>query len=113
MSNLVPTTVLADSRQETYDASGTFSGGGHMVTFGAKMKELREKTGMTQEALARRIDLGIGAVRDWEQGRRIPSAPSLFKLADALGVSCEAFKGCIDVGQTEEKPTKRTKRKDK
>jgi hypothetical protein len=38
--------------------------------------------------------------------------PSLFKLADALGVSCEVFKDCIDDGPAEAPPAKK-KRKGK
>jgi transcriptional regulator with XRE-family HTH domain len=84
-----------------------------MATFGEKMKQLRTEAGLTQEALAQRAGLGIGAVRDYEQGRKGPSVPSLFKLAKALGVSCEAFADCIDVDQHEAAETKKTTRKRK
>jgi transcriptional regulator with XRE-family HTH domain len=82
-----------------------------MATFGKKLRQLREDAGMTQEALARKIDMSLSIVRDYEQGRKGPSAVSLFKLADALGVSCEVFKDCIDAGQAEAAPAKKTRKR--
>jgi transcriptional regulator with XRE-family HTH domain len=75
-----------------------------MATFGEKLRQLRDGAGLTQEELARRAAIGVGAIRDYEQGRKGPSVASLFKLAGALGVSCEEFKDCIDAGQAAEAP---------
>jgi putative transcriptional regulator len=36
------------------------------------VKQIRQKTGLTQEAFARRFGFTAAAVRDWEQGRRQP-----------------------------------------
>ena len=36
------------------------------------VKEVRQKTGLSQEAFARRFGFTSAAVRDWEQGRRQP-----------------------------------------
>ena len=36
------------------------------------VKDIRAKTGLTQEAFARRFGFTAAAVRDWEQGRRQP-----------------------------------------
>jgi transcriptional regulator with XRE-family HTH domain len=73
-----------------------------MPTFAEKIKHLREEAGLTQAGLAQRASLSLGIVRDYEQGRKEPSLQSAFKLASALGVSCEAFKDCID---TQAEPT--------
>jgi transcriptional regulator with XRE-family HTH domain len=67
-----------------------------MPTFAEKIKQLREDAGLTQAGLAQRASLSLGIVRDYEQGRKEPSLQSAFKLASALGVSCEAFRDCID-----------------
>ena len=36
------------------------------------VKDIRAKTGLSQEAFARRFGFTAAAVRDWEQGRRQP-----------------------------------------
>ncbi len=77
-----------------------------MKTFGEGLKGLRESTGLTQAALAQRTGLSLGVIRDYEQGRKEPSLRSAFKMADALGVSCDAFKDYIG----EEKPKGSTAR---
>jgi transcriptional regulator with XRE-family HTH domain len=82
-----------------------------MATFGEKLRQLRGEAGLTQEELARQAGLGLGAVRDYEQGRKGPSVASLFKLAGALGVSCEAFKDCVGDGQAAESPPAKTGRR--
>lgn len=35
---------------------------------------VRNKTGLSQDAFAKRYGFSVGAVRDWEQGRRRPEA---------------------------------------
>ena len=67
-----------------------------MPTFATKLKQLRESSGLTQAGLAQRAGLSLGIVRDYEQGRKEPALRSAFKLAEALGVDCSAFKDCID-----------------
>ena len=39
------------------------------------VKRIRKKMGLSQEKFARLINAGVGTVRDWEQGRRVPSGP--------------------------------------
>jgi transcriptional regulator with XRE-family HTH domain len=60
--------------------------------FGARLRELREKAGLTQEDLAERAGVKRGAVARWESGAREPSWGNIVALADALGVSTEAFR---------------------
>ena len=38
------------------------------------VRALRAKLGLSQEAFARRFRFSVGAVREWEQGRRRPEA---------------------------------------
>jgi transcriptional regulator with XRE-family HTH domain len=59
--------------------------------FGARLKELRERTGQTQKALADRAGISQRAVSHWEQGLREPSWSNVLALAEALGVDCQAF----------------------
>ena len=40
------------------------------------VKRLRERLGLTQEAFAAAYRIPIGTLRDWEQRRKIPDAPT-------------------------------------
>lgn len=40
------------------------------------VKEIRKKTGLTQEKFCRLIDVNLGTLRNWEQGRREPTGPA-------------------------------------
>ena len=84
------------------------------MTFAERLRELREQAGLTQAALAQTSGLPLGSIRNYEQGQREPYWQVVFKLADALGVSTEAFKVCIDAGPhaaAESKPSAKPKRK--
>jgi transcriptional regulator with XRE-family HTH domain len=81
------------------------------MTFAARLRELREKAGLTQEALARAADMSIGNVRNYEQGIREPYMRGLFRLADALGVSSEAFRDCLKDAAPEPAQAKKGKKK--
>lgn len=75
------------------------------MMFAEKMQQLREKAGLTQASLATAAGISLGAVRDYEQGKRAPSLRFAVKMARALGVTCEAFADCEDVDG--EKPKRR------
>jgi transcriptional regulator with XRE-family HTH domain len=60
---------------------------------GQRLYELRSKRGLTQEGVARRAGVTLGALRNWEKGRRTPSFEMAIKLADALGVSLDELAG--------------------
>ncbi|HEY7331204.1 MAG TPA: helix-turn-helix transcriptional regulator [Gemmataceae bacterium] len=64
-------------------------------------ERLRARAGMTQAQLADASDLPIGSVRNFEQGQGESYWQVVFRLADALGVDCSAFKNCIDAGQAD------------
>jgi transcriptional regulator with XRE-family HTH domain len=60
---------------------------------GQRLSELRRRAGLTQEALARRADVGTDAVRNWEKGRRTPGLDMAVKLADALDITLDELAG--------------------
>ena len=41
-----------------------------------QVKEIRKATGLTQARFANLIDVQIGTLRNWEQGRREPTGPA-------------------------------------
>jgi len=59
--------------------------------FAARLRELREKAGLTQPALAERAGMHKLGIAQLEQGRRKPTWATVVALAEALGVTCEAF----------------------
>ena len=59
--------------------------------FGARLKELREQAGMTQQELADAAGMHRFGVAKLEQGIREPSWATVQALCKALNVSCEAF----------------------
>jgi len=53
---------------------------------GARIRVLREAVGITQERLAWDCDLDKGFLSQIENGKRMPSVPVIFQLAERLGV---------------------------
>lgn len=41
-----------------------------------QVKEIRKATGMTQAKFVALIDVQLGTLRNWEQGRRVPTGPA-------------------------------------
>ena len=62
------------------------------MDFGTKLKALRQAKEMSQEALARAAGISTSAVTKIEQNRVDPGWQTVLALADALGVSTEAFR---------------------
>ena len=60
--------------------------------FAGRLRELRGEAGLTQEQLAERVGVKRDAIARWERGTREPSWSNVVALADALGVSCDAFR---------------------
>jgi putative transcriptional regulator len=42
----------------------------------AKVKEIRAVTGLSQPKFARLLNVDVGTLRNWEQGRREPPGPA-------------------------------------
>jgi transcriptional regulator with XRE-family HTH domain len=61
-------------------------------TLGGRLREFRQRAGLTQEELAARSGVLIGTIRNWEQGSRSPEALLiLYRLAQALSLPMEDF----------------------
>ncbi|HUF00768.1 MAG TPA: helix-turn-helix domain-containing protein [Anaerolineales bacterium] len=61
------------------------------VNVGARLRELREQRNISMRALATRSGLSANALSMIERGKASPSVSTLYKLADALGVSITSF----------------------
>lgn len=60
-----------------------------MISFGAKIKQLREEKGMTQQSLAEKLYVTRQAVSRWECGARYPDLLTAKKIAQVLDVSVD------------------------
>jgi transcriptional regulator with XRE-family HTH domain len=63
------------------------------VNIGARLRELREARNISMRALATRSGLSANALSMIERGKASPSVSTLYKLADALGISITSFFG--------------------
>jgi len=79
--------------------------------FAGRLKALRVGAGMTQPGLADRAGVSVSAIRQFEYGLREPAFGTLVKLAEALGVSLDAFKGGAAAGPPAPAPKKPRRRK--
>lgn len=57
------------------------------AAFGHRVRELRERSGLSQEDVAEYADLHVTYVSGIERGRRNPGLNTLFRLARAFRVS--------------------------
>lgn len=57
--------------------------------FGERLKYARKKSGFSQEDLSRSLNVALGTVRNWEQGRRYPDVAQLQQIAVTLNVSAD------------------------
>ncbi|MEY2817032.1 MAG: hypothetical protein RL275_495, partial [Chloroflexota bacterium] len=63
------------------------------VDVSSRLRELREARGISMRTLASRSGLSANALSMIERGKTSPSVSTLYKLANALGVSITAFFG--------------------
>ena len=55
--------------------------------FGERIKQLRKKKEFSQEKLALDIEMDLTSVNEIENGHRSPKLITMYKIAQALGVS--------------------------
>lgn len=61
----------------------------YLNNFGITLKELRQSRGLTQEHLARILDITPSAITMYESGARNPSIKILIKLSNFFNVSID------------------------
>ena len=67
------------------------------VNVATSLRELREARNISMRALAAKSGLSANALSMIERGKTSPSVSTLYKLADALGVSITAFFGVENI----------------
>jgi len=59
------------------------------MTFGEKLQSLRQKAGMSQDALAEKLGVSRQAVSRWERDETMPETEKVIALADLFGVTTD------------------------
>ena len=66
------------------------------TSFGETLRRLRTEKGLSQQQLAVRLHMERPSVANWEAGRRMPDAATVFQIAEALGVDSSALLSAAD-----------------
>ena len=64
-----------------------------MKIFAERLLELRKEKGISQAALAEKLQVSYSVVCYWETDRSEPTAPNLVKIADYFGVTVDYLLG--------------------
>ena len=67
-----------------------------MKIFGERLKELRLERKLTQNSLAKTLNVSGNTVYAWENDKQEPSMPTLLKLSEIFGVSLDYLFGKSD-----------------
>ena len=59
------------------------------MTFGEKLQRLRQKAGMSQDALAEKLSVSRQAVSRWERDETMPETDNVIRIAQIFGVSTD------------------------
>lgn len=59
------------------------------MTFGERLQALRQRAGMSQDALAERLGVSRQAVSRWERDETMPETDKVIALADLFGVTTD------------------------
>lgn len=70
--------------------------------FGVYIRTLRNGRGLSQEAVARRLDISTKQVSNWERGVNTPNLESLVHLLAVIGGEFSHIKFMFDAGMSEE-----------
>lgn len=67
-----------------------------MNKFNERLKELRIEKGLSQNQLAKQLNLSDVAICLWEQNKRVPNLDAVIAIADFFGVSIDFLAGRED-----------------
>jgi len=84
--------MIASAKQALAFARGEDNGCVVHIPYAIDTARIRGKFGMSQTEFATYFGLNVKTVRDWEQGRAVPSSPAqaLIRLIDANSASIRA-----------------------
>lgn len=84
------------------------------MTFGEKLQGLRQKAGMSQDALAEKLNVSRQAVSRWERDETMPETEKVIALADLFGVTTDYLlrQQAEERRETETAPSGREQKRD-
>jgi transcriptional regulator with XRE-family HTH domain len=74
----------------------TRQGGWPSTGFAGRLREERERAGLSQRQLAERVGCHYMTISMLERGTQEPAWPLVLAIADALGLTCEALRGTAE-----------------
>lgn len=87
---IIRSDYIKDINMSLHQEYNKQKGGESMILFIAdRIKSLREKSGMTQSQLAKRLCVSRNAVNSWEMSLSTPSSIYLVELSKIFGVSTD------------------------
>lgn len=66
------------------------------TSFGETLRRLRTEKGLSQQQLAVRLHMERPSVANWEAGRRMPDAATVYQIAETLSVDSSALLSAAD-----------------
>ena len=76
MDNILFDKLVESMTQMNEVVDGQRSPSREFVVNAVQVKEIRKSTGLTQKNFCDLIDVNLGTLRNWEQGRREPTGPA-------------------------------------
>jgi putative transcriptional regulator len=67
------------------------------MTYKIKLKEVRQKKGLTQQELAKKFDIKQTNISEYESGKQKPSLDTFIEMAKILDLSLDELIEYIDV----------------
>jgi transcriptional regulator with XRE-family HTH domain len=64
-----------------------------MASFGKRLRSARLKRGLSQEGLARLVNVSKNSVQNWERSSALPRAEAIVAMSRALDVSSDYLLG--------------------
>ena len=61
------------------------------IAIGNELRVLRARSGLSRQALAQQVGMGISTIRRFENGERSPDIQQLYQLCHVLNVSVREF----------------------
>lgn len=63
----------------------------NLLLLGSRVREIKKEQKLTQAQLAEKIDLSTNFIGMVERGKRNTTIDKMYKIIEALGVSCAKF----------------------
>lgn len=71
----------------------------NVSVFGNKLVELRKREGLTQIQLAKKINVDVKAIKNWESGLSNPCIESVISVANYFNVTSDELLGIYHKGE--------------